>query len=106
MDVDTKRTLELAEDNTRAILPSSSTNPFVFLMGNARSGTTLLKRLVDGHPQIAIAPGRRRFLRQFMNRVGLTPDGFVTPEMVLGVGPAPAGIRGADPLPAHGVPAA
>jgi hypothetical protein len=31
-------------------------NPYVFLVGCARSGTTLLHRIVDAHPQIAITP--------------------------------------------------
>jgi hypothetical protein len=29
-------------------------NPYVFIVGAARSGTTLLRRIVDAHPQIAI----------------------------------------------------
>ena len=29
-------------------------NPYVFIVGCPRSGTTLLQRLVDAHPQIAI----------------------------------------------------
>jgi hypothetical protein len=31
-------------------------NPFVFIVGCPRSGTTLLQRLVDAHPRIAITP--------------------------------------------------
>jgi hypothetical protein len=31
-------------------------NPYVFIVGCPRSGTTLLQRLVDAHPQIAITP--------------------------------------------------
>lgn len=33
-----------------------SMNPFVFLVGCARSGTTLLQRIVNAHPQIAVMP--------------------------------------------------
>ena len=32
-----------------------SPDPYVFLVGSARSGTTLLRRIVDSHPQIAIS---------------------------------------------------
>ena len=31
-------------------------NPYVFIVGCARSGTTLLRRIVNAHPQIAIMP--------------------------------------------------
>jgi Sulfotransferase family len=29
-------------------------NPYVFIVGTTRSGTTLLQRMVDAHPQIAV----------------------------------------------------
>jgi hypothetical protein len=31
------------------------TNPYVFIVGCPRSGTTLLKRMVDAHPEIGIS---------------------------------------------------
>ncbi len=30
------------------------TNPYVFIVGCPRSGTTLLRRMVNAHPEIAI----------------------------------------------------
>lgn len=56
----------------------ASHNPFVFIVGCARSGTTLLKRLMDAHPAIAIAPGGRGLVRRWLKRRGLTAEGHVT----------------------------
>jgi hypothetical protein len=57
------------------------TNPFVFIVGCPRSGTTLLQRIVDAHPEMAI---HETFWipYYFEKRIGLTPDGRVTPELV------------------------
>jgi hypothetical protein len=57
-------------------------NPFVFIVGCARSGTTLLKRMVDAHSQIAITPETHWITRYFDKRTGLTPEGLVTPELI------------------------
>ena len=39
-------------------------NPYVFIVGCPRSGTTLLRRLVDTHPHIAIIH-QSRFIPNF-----------------------------------------
>ena len=57
-------------------------NPYVFIVGCARSGTTLLQRLVDAHPLIAITSQTNWVTRYFEMRPGLTPEGLVTPEMI------------------------
>src|SRR5687767_6792912 len=57
-------------------------NPFVFLVGCLRSGTTLLQRIVDAHPQIAIIHETQWVPRWYEGRVGLTPEGNVTPQLV------------------------
>ena len=31
------------------------TNPYVFVLGCPRSGTTLLQRMLDNHPQLTVA---------------------------------------------------
>jgi hypothetical protein len=56
-------------------------NPFVFLVGCPRSGTTLLHRLVDAHPQAAIVHETLWIAKFWERRVGLTADGRVTPEL-------------------------
>jgi hypothetical protein len=58
------------------------TNPFVFILGCPRSGTTLLQRMVDAHHEIAITPETHWIPRYFQKRIGLTPAGLVTPRLV------------------------
>jgi len=55
-------------------------NPYTFLVGAARSGTTLLKRIVDTHPQIAITP-ESHWISRYVKE-GLVPEGRVTPDII------------------------
>src|SRR3712207_1500124 len=56
-------------------------NPYVFIVGCARSGTTLLRRMINAHPHITMT--QARFIPIFFEkRTGLTPEGFVTPELI------------------------
>jgi hypothetical protein len=57
-------------------------NPFVFIVGCPRSGTTLLQRILDAHPQLAICPETFWVVFFYKKRVGLTPEGHVTPELI------------------------
>ena len=57
-------------------------NPFVFIVGCPRSGTTLLRRIVDAHPQLAITPETQWIPAYYKKRLGLTPEGLVTPELI------------------------
>lgn len=58
-------------------------NPFVFIVGCARSGTTLLQRIVDAHPRIAILRRETHWIPDyFRDGIGLTLDGSATPELV------------------------
>jgi hypothetical protein len=61
---------------------NGTVNPFVFIVGCLRSGTTLLRRMVDAHPRLAIIHETQWVPRWFERRVGLTPEGFVTPELI------------------------
>ena len=61
-------------------------NPFVFIVGCPRSGTTLLQRIVDSHPQITITP-ETHWIPEFCKRDnGLLPHGWVTPEFISHLG--------------------
>jgi hypothetical protein len=57
-------------------------NPFLFIVGCPRSGTTLLRRLVDTHPLVAVIDEMRWIASFFERREGLTSEGLVTPELV------------------------
>ena len=57
-------------------------NPFVFIVGCPRSGTTLFRRMVDAHPEVAVIPEVGWLARCYEHRVGLTPEGRLTPEFV------------------------
>ncbi|NNM26789.1 MAG: sulfotransferase [Phycisphaerales bacterium] len=72
----TGRAARVAPSPTR-----TSRNPFVFIVGCPRSGTTLLKRMVDAHPDLAITPETHWIPRFFRKRVGVTPEGLATSEL-------------------------
>ena len=60
----------------------SAMNPYLFIVGCARSGTTLLQRMINVHRQIAITPESHWICRLFEQGRGLTPEGVVTPELI------------------------
>jgi Sulfotransferase family len=57
-------------------------NPFLFLVGCPRSGTRMLGRLVDAHPEVAVVHEARFVPGWFVHRRGVTADGFATRELV------------------------
>jgi hypothetical protein len=57
-------------------------NPYVFIVGSPRSGTTLLARMLDAHRQIAVLHELQWLARYFEKRKGLTADGLVTPKLI------------------------
>ncbi|HEY6776069.1 MAG TPA: sulfotransferase [Thermoleophilaceae bacterium] len=54
----------------------------MFICGCPRSGTTLLGRLADAHPELAVVHESRFIADWYEKRVGLTPHGEVTPTLV------------------------
>jgi sulfotransferase family protein len=56
-------------------------NPYVFVVGAARSGTTLLQRMLDAHPQLAVVNETCWLPRKYRERTGLTRTGLVTPAL-------------------------
>ena len=54
----------------------------MFICGCPRSGTTLVGRLADAHPELAVVHEGRFIAAWYEERVGLTPDGQVTQALV------------------------
>jgi Sulfotransferase family len=61
---------------------SPARNPFLFLFGCPRSGTTLLQRMLDAHGDLAMAPNIGWLASAYRDDVGLTADGLVTREFL------------------------
>src|SRR5215472_12391016 len=57
-------------------------NPYLFIVGCPRSGTTLLQRMVNAHPRIAITPETHWIPRFTKKRWGVTREGTVTPQLI------------------------
>lgn len=57
-------------------------NPYVFIVGCPRSGTTLFRHVVDAHQQIAITPEAHWIPLWFEERRGLAAEGVVTSELI------------------------
>lgn len=60
---------------------SPGRNPYVFVVGCLRSGTTLLQRMLDCHPQLAVAYDTH-FIPQAIRDVEVGIDPPLTPELV------------------------
>jgi hypothetical protein len=61
---------------------ASQGNPYLFIVGAARSGTTLVQRLLDAHPMLAVVNETYWVPRKFRERTGLTRDGLVTRALI------------------------
>jgi hypothetical protein len=57
-------------------------NPYVFIVGCPKSGTTLLRRIVDAHPLVAIPNEQHWLPKWFEQRKEVAPEGLATPELV------------------------
>jgi Sulfotransferase family len=57
-------------------------NPYVFIVGAPRSGTTLLRRIVDAHPSIAITRETHWITKLLEGENAFSPDAPVTPALL------------------------
>lgn len=75
----------LADTQPTAAAPSPAclpVNPYVFLVGAPRSGTTMLKRMAGAHPQLAISRETHWIPKTYERRRGMTDDGRVTSKII------------------------
>jgi hypothetical protein len=73
---------EVATATANGARNAQTPNPYVFVVGAARSGTTLLQRMLDAHPQLAVVNETYWVPRKFRERTGLTREGLVTPALL------------------------
>jgi hypothetical protein len=72
----------MSEERSGVAAGAMGPNPYVFIVGSPRSGTTLLRRIVEAHSQIAIAPETQWIAEFYKKRIGLTPEGAVSRELL------------------------
>ncbi|MFQ5548275.1 MAG: sulfotransferase [Woeseia sp.] len=61
---------------------TESRNPFVFVVGCPRSGTTLLRRMLDNHPQLTVANDTHFITRAVKKALRKVSDPALTRELV------------------------
>ena len=70
----------MADVNTAAQRQFS--NPYVFVVGCPRSGTTLLQRMLDNHPQLTVANDTHFITRAAKHALREDPQPAMTPELL------------------------
>src|SRR5210317_1131217 len=78
--VKSSRTEPMADANSAA--PRQFSNPYVFVVGCPRSGTTLLQRMLDNHPQLTISNDTHFVIRAAKGVLRKNPQPPLTPELV------------------------
>jgi hypothetical protein len=74
---------ETAAPLERATDPPVGSNPYVFIVGCPRSGTTLLRRMINAHPLIAITRRETHWVTAcYRKRIGITAEGMVTESLI------------------------
>jgi len=63
-------------------LAPGQTNPFVFVVGCPRSGTTLLQRMLNNHPDLTVANDTHFIMRAVKRTLRKQPEPFLTDELV------------------------
>lgn len=76
-------TMRPSQKSRRLPKPPTATrkNPYLFLVGCPRSGTTLLQRMLDSHPSLAVA-NDSHFVPRAIARSGSEQDVLLTEELV------------------------
>ncbi len=77
----TEQKADAQRETAKAMTGGSDRNPYLFIVGCARSGTTLLHRIVDAHPLIAITP-EMHWVSNRLKTDGPHGEPLVTPEVI------------------------
>jgi hypothetical protein len=64
-------------------------NPFVFIVGCPRSGTTLLQRILNANSRLAVIHETHWIAKFYQKAVKETPEGWVSPELLRKLGKHP-----------------
>jgi hypothetical protein len=76
------RRMTLDRGEVRADPVTRPRNPYLFVVGCPRSGTTMLRRMLDAHPELAITPETHWVPEWFERQAGGDRNGGVTREFV------------------------
>jgi hypothetical protein len=71
----------MAMDDPAAAMKRLDRNPYVFLIGCPRSGTTLLQRMLDSHPLLAVS-NDTHFIPKMLDGFEPGSDPDLTPELI------------------------
>jgi sulfotransferase family protein len=75
--------VSLSASSGSPVVPSSERNPYVFVVGCPRSGTSVLRRMLGANPSLAMFTRETHWIpRCFHQRIGVTPAGEVTGELI------------------------
>jgi hypothetical protein len=74
--------MEISAETEGQAAVAKSPNPYVFIVGCPRSGTTLFQRIVDAHPELAVIHETHWIVEFFEKRTGVDNEGLVTPQLV------------------------
>jgi hypothetical protein len=66
----------------KSLLDQESVNPYLFVVGVPRAGTTLLQRMLDAHPQLSVINEAYWLGRDFRQRPGVIREGLATKKLV------------------------
>ncbi len=75
-------TVHAMQFGTKEVECPQVANPYLFIVGCPRSGTTLLQRMINAHPQIAVTPESHWIPRLIEKPWAQTAEGTVTRKLI------------------------
>src|SRR5713226_2673862 len=75
-------TVHAMQFRTKEVECPQMANPYLFIVGCPRSGTTLLQRMINAHAQVAVTPESHWIPRLIEKPWAQTPEGAVTRKLI------------------------